>query len=92
MKTNIRFGLCTFVLALVVALPGLAYYYPLSADAIREAYFLATRPGRESAQFASLYIHTIPELRVGSYTSIVTIEAPYLQVAEQVRSKINYHA
>ena len=92
MKTNIRFGLCAFMLVLMVALSAFAYEYPLSADAIREAYFLATRPGHESAQFVSLYTHTLPEFKVGSYTSIVTIETPYLQVAEQVRTKINYHA
>jgi hypothetical protein len=92
MKTNIRFALCAFVLVLVVAMSAFAYEYPLSADAIRDAYFLATRPGHESAQFISPYTRTLPELKVGSYTSIITVETPYLQVAEQVRPKINYHA
>lgn len=92
MKRNLRSGLCAFVFAILIAMPVLAYEYPLSADAIRDAYFLATRAGHESAQFVSLYTHTVPKLKVGSYTSIVTIETPYLQVAELVRPKINYHA
>lgn len=92
MNTIFRFGFSAFLVLLVIALPALAYEYPLSADAIRDAYFLATRPGHESAQFISLYTHTIPEFKVGSYTSVVTIETPYLPVAEQVRPKINYHA
>ena len=92
MKANIRFTLCAFVLVLIVAVSAFAYEYPLSADAIRHAYFLATRPGHESAQFISLYTHTLPELKVVPYTSVVTIETPCLQVAEQVRLRINYHA
>jgi hypothetical protein len=92
MNTNARFGFSAFLLVLAIALPAFAYEYPLSSEAIRDAYFLATRPGHESAQFISLYTHTLPEFKVGSYTTIVTIETPYLQVAEQVRLKINYHA
>jgi hypothetical protein len=92
MKTNARFGFSAFLLALAIALPAFAYEYPLSSDAIRDAYFLARRPDRESLRFLSAYTHKVPEFKVESYTSNVIVETPYVQVAEEVRLRINYHA
>lgn len=92
MSTNTRFALSAFFLILAVALPALAYEYPLSTDAIRDAYFLARSPDHVNVNFLSRYSHTLPEFIAGPYTSIVTIETPYVQVAEEVRLKVNYHA
>jgi hypothetical protein len=92
MKTNTRFELSAFLLILAVALPAFAYEYPLSPDAIRDAYFLARNPDHVNVNFLARYSHTLPEFIAGPYTSIVTIETPYVQVAEEVRLKVNYHA
>jgi hypothetical protein len=92
MKKNTRFGFSAFLLVLAIALPAFAYEYPLSSDAIRDAYFLARSPDGESARFLSAYTHTVPEFKVESFTSNVIVETPYVQVAEEVRLKINYHA
>jgi hypothetical protein len=92
MKTKTRFGFSAFLLALAIALPAFAYEYPLSSDSIRDAYFLARRPDRESVRFLSAYTHKVPEFKVESNTSNVIVETPYVQVAEEVRLRINYHA
>jgi hypothetical protein len=92
MKTNTRFGFSALLLVVAIAMPAFAYEYPHSSDAIRDAYFLARSPDRESARFLSAYTHTVPEFKIESYTSNVIVETPYVQVAEEVRLRINYHA
>jgi hypothetical protein len=42
MKTDARFGLSALVVVLAIALPAMGYEFPLSSDAIREAYFLGS--------------------------------------------------
>ena len=92
MKTNIRFGLCAFMLALMVALSAFAYEYPLSADAIREAYFLGSGQKSKSSDFYVQYSHSLGEPKRDPPGSIITIETPYLQIAEHSRDTSNYHA
>lgn len=92
MKNRVQFALPVLFLALA-ALPALAAYeYPLSSNAIREAYFLGTGPTRGDADFLAQYSHTIAKLTAGSYTSVVKIETPYSQVAERAAETLNYSA
>jgi hypothetical protein len=92
MKRNTRFGFSAFLIAFAVALPAFAYEYPLSEEAIRDAYFVGTRPNRASTDYLEQYTHVIPKLNVGSYRTVVTIETPYVQVANHARKAQNYHA
>jgi hypothetical protein len=92
MKTIIRFGLCAFVFALPVATSALAFEYPLSADAIREAYFLGSGQKSKSSDFYAQYFHSLGDPKRDPPGSIVTIETPYLQIAEHSRDTSNYHA
>jgi hypothetical protein len=55
MKTKTRFGFSAFLLALAIALPAFAYEYPLSSDAIREAYFLGSGQKGKDASFYAQY-------------------------------------
>jgi hypothetical protein len=77
---------------LVVASLAFGYDYPLSSTAIREAYLLGTATNGASEDFLAQYTHTLPKLNMGTYTSDVRIETPYVQVAEHARQTVNYSA
>ncbi|MGB2675767.1 MAG: hypothetical protein WCE53_05300 [Candidatus Acidiferrum sp.] len=80
------------VLGVLLAMPAGAYDFPLSSNAIRDAYFLANREGGLGDQFLANYRHTIPELHVAEFTSFVRIETPFAQVALQSSRTMNYSA
>jgi hypothetical protein len=92
MKTNTRSGLCIFVLALLVALSAFAYEYPLSADAIREASFFGSGQKGKGPDFYAQYSHALGDAKKDPPDSILTIETPYLQIAEHSRDTLSYHA
>jgi hypothetical protein len=80
------------ILSLAVALPAMAYDYPLTSTAIRDAYFLGTRQGGLGTEFLADYRHAIPTLRVEEFISFARIETPFVQVAVQSSRKLNYSA
>jgi hypothetical protein len=86
------FRMCLFLLTLLLALPALAYDYPLTVGAIREAYFLGKRQASLGDRFLAEYTHAIPQLRVGAFFSEVRIETPFSQVAEYTSKKLEYSA
>jgi len=81
----------TLVVGLFVVSPALAYEYPLSASAIREAYFLGTGARGHDASFYDGYARTIPNPAKEPPVSTITIDTPYLQIAEHSRDTPNYH-
>jgi hypothetical protein len=87
--TGCRLRQLTLFLAATM-LPGFAYEYPLSSTTIREAYLAGSATKGTREDFFSQYTHTLQELRVGTYASAVTIETPYVQVAEYSRRAVNY--
>jgi hypothetical protein len=90
MKKNARFRLFAPLLILAIALPALAYECPLTSDAIREAYFLGTGPKSKEAGFYDPYARRLTIPKTAPPTSFVTIDTPYLQVAEHSRDATNY--
>lgn len=88
MKANAPFT--AFLLTLAIAMPAFAYEFPLSSETIRDAYILGKGSDSAGADFLAEYTHTLPELKIGTYTSIVRIETPYTQVAEHARETLNY--
>lgn len=90
MRGRTRLGFSALLLALAIALPTLAYEYPLSSTAIRNAYFLGTEESNEGTEFVAQYTHSLSVPKTGPYISTVTIETPYLQVAERAGQTMGY--
>jgi len=87
-----RFRAFAIVLSLILASPLCAYDFPLSENAIRDAYFLGKQQTGLGTDFLAKYSRAIPELKVEPYISRVRIETPFFQVAEQASKALNYSA
>jgi hypothetical protein len=77
---------------LVIALPALAYQYPLSSTDIRDAYFIGARNDELTAAFFSDYTKHLPMPESGPYVSDVSIDTPYTQVARRSMGAVNYNS
>ncbi len=77
-------------LTLAMSLPVEAYDYPLTANSIRDAYFLGARQGGLAPQFLSTYSRFVSELHQGSCTSEIRLETPFLQVVAYAGGVPNY--
>lgn len=85
--------LTSAVLTLLFVFPAWGYDFPLSSNAIRDAYFLGTRQAVAGSNFLLEYRHTIPTLKVGeNFVTRVRIETPFLQVADHASKALNYSA
>ena len=91
-QVKAKFKFLYLFLALAIALPTAAYDFPLSQDAIRDAYFLGKQQNGLGTDFLAKYSRSIPELRVDPYISRVRIETPFFQVAEHAGRALNYSA
>jgi len=80
----------SLTLGMLALVPAFAYEYPLSSTAIPEAYSVGAATNGESDRFFARYSRFLPALRVGVYMSAVTIETPFVQVAEYSRQAKNY--
>jgi hypothetical protein len=82
--------LLALLLSLAMTLPAVAYDYPLTSTAIRDAYFLGTREGGLRPQILAPYSHFVSELHQGSCTSEIRLETPFLQVVAYTGGVPNY--
>ena len=87
---HVRAGFLSLSLALSLAVPANTYDFPLTSNAIRDAYFLGSRQGNLSASYLAKYSRRIPELHQGSCTSEIRIETPFLQIATYASQNPNY--
>jgi len=78
--------------ALLLASPAGAYDFPLSSNAIRDAYFLGIRQGSLDAGFRAKYARAVAELKQGNCTTQVRMETPFLRVAESLTTMPNFSA
>ena len=78
------------ILSLAVASPAVAYDYPLTTSAIRDAHFLGIRQGGLAPQFLASYSHFVSDLHQGSCTSEIRLETPFLQVVAYAGGVPNY--
>lgn len=78
--------------ALLIALPALAYQYPLSTTDIRDAYFIGARNDELTAAFFADYTKHLPVPARGADVDEVTIETPYTQVARRSMGAVNYNS
>jgi hypothetical protein len=95
MKSRAGWKLPVLLLAitLIALQPALAYYDPLSSEAIREAYFLGKRNDEQTAAFFTKYVHALPAPKSGPYVSSIGIDTLYAAIVRYVqRAPISYHA
>ena len=93
MKANARLKLFTFLLVGTVALPALAFEYPLSSTSIREAYFLGRASQQRREKFFSQYSKLLPPPKTGPQIALVQLETPFVVVIERAAQSVaNYFA
>jgi hypothetical protein len=83
----ILFG--TFVIIALIALPALAYQYPLSGSDIRNAYLLGYAKDLNTTKFFAQYTRQFPTPDSGPHVAAITLKTPYAQVAEIGQSAVN---
>jgi hypothetical protein len=83
----ILFG--TFVIIALIALPALAYQYPLSESDIRNAYLLGYAKDLNTTNFFAQYTRQFPTPTSGPHVATITLKTPYAQVAELGQSAVN---
>jgi len=87
-----RIACISLVATLAVGIPTLAFEYPLSDTAIREAFLTGNANNDEAAQLFLKYAHSLPAPESGPYVSTISVRTPYEQVAERGATVTNYHA
>jgi hypothetical protein len=93
MKSDARFTLTLIVFLLFAALPAPAHEYPLSARAIRDAYFLGKASAGKRAEFLAKYTQQLPMPKTGPHVSRIRLETPYAVVVERTSQTLsNYFA
>jgi hypothetical protein len=81
--------------ASILAQPAIAYEYPLSSTAIRDAYFLGSGDPVKLGNFLERYAKHYPVPKSGQYVASVRFETPYFIIAEyisQASAFASYHA
>ena len=95
MKTNLR-CMAGLLLISIVACTALAYDYPFSSEAIRDAYFLARENADRHAEFLQPYQHNLPMPASGAYVDLVRIQTPFTFLVDEIAAKsldfTSYHA
>ncbi len=89
MKANARLRVFTFLLIGAVALPSLAFDYPISSSSIRDAYMLGKRKDFRTAEFFVPYTHYLPIPETGPHVATISVETPYAQVVELGQDALN---
>jgi hypothetical protein len=93
MKPLVRPGLSILISAFFVAQAAFAFSYPLSPEAIREAYFLGKKSAEDRQDFIQQYKHRFPVPESGPQVGLIEVETPFVFVAEAIAaSGMDYHA
>jgi hypothetical protein len=80
----------TFVILMLIALPALAYQYPLSSIDIRDAFFIGNRNDDLTAALFAKYSRTLPAPETGAHVARIELDTPYLQIARRAKGALNY--
>src|SRR5580693_8421640 len=93
MKPAARSGLAIllgmFIIFTLIALPALAYQYPLSSSDIRNAYLLGYAKDLNTTNFFAQYVHEFPMPESGPHVAKITLKTPYGQLVELGQSVFN---
>lgn len=92
MKTRFHRAILSFLIAVAIVLPALAYDYPLSSEAVREAYLLGKGDAAKRDEFFAKYTQHPPLPKTGPHVEMVQLETPFAVVVEHSSKTINYHA
>ena len=93
MRTVRRWSLLLVLPALMIVEPALAYDYPLSSEAVREAYFLGSGDPNKRAQFYEQYTKRYAIPKTGQYVGLIEFETPFVLIAQRVSENVsNYFA
>jgi hypothetical protein len=79
-------------LALLLSSPARAFTFPLSDEAIREAYFLGQRRDQSMAQFLAQYKKILPEPKSGPQIASVEFLTPFARLILISSYRNNYSA
>ncbi|HEY6904832.1 MAG TPA: hypothetical protein VI216_11035 [Candidatus Acidoferrales bacterium] len=92
-KPSAGWIISVYVLSVVCARPLLAFAYPLSSQAIREAYFLAAGDPSKRLEFFEKYKHRMPTPISGPDVSLIEVQTPFACIVDEIAGRIsNYHA
>jgi hypothetical protein len=83
----VLFGM--FVIFTLIALPSLAYQYPLSSSDIRNAYLLGYAKDQNTTSFVAQYARQLPMPETGPHVANIALKTPYAQVVELGQSAVN---
>jgi hypothetical protein len=86
-----RIACISLIAALAIAVPALAFEYPLSDTSIREAFLTGNANNDETTQLFLKYAHSLPAPESGPYVAMISLRTPYEQVAERGATVTNYH-
>ncbi len=92
MNPKTRLGTALALAALLVAVPLFAFDYPLSPEAIREAYFLGKGDAQKRAAFLARYAQMPPLPESGPHVAIIRFETPYVVILNRMAQMPNDHA
>jgi hypothetical protein len=94
-RTIARRFFSILAVASILAEPAIAYEYPLSSTAIRDAYFLGSGDPVKLGNFLEQYAKHYPVAKSGQYVASIRWETPYYILAEyvsQASALASYHA
>jgi hypothetical protein len=89
MRRMARFSLLFLLIALFAGQPAIAYEYPLSPDAVREAYFLGKANASKREAFFADYTQHFARPKSGPYISLIRVITPYAYVVERTARLYN---
>jgi hypothetical protein len=92
MKPSSPFRIFAFIVILGMALPALAFDYPLSSTSIRDAYFFGKRHTSVTTAPFKQYTHFLPAGQSAARVQAISLETPFVQVAERSGAAFNYYA
>jgi hypothetical protein len=91
-KRPLSSAILLLAVTLGTAITALAFAYPLSSTAIRDAYFLGNRNDEQTADYLSKYAHHLPAPKTGPYVQEISLDTPFTQVVRHSQVAWNYHA
>jgi hypothetical protein len=91
-RSGIVIRLGTFATLALIALPALAYQYPLSSSDIRNAYLLGYAKDLNTTNFFAPYVRELPMPETGPHVAKITLKTPYGQLVELGQSAVNADA
>lgn len=85
-------ALIPLLFTLAIVQPALAFRYPLSGTAIREAFLTGNANNDGTTEFFLRYAHSLQAPANGPHVAIISLRTPFEQVVERGATVTDYHA